>query len=127
MTRPVNGQKGQRLPKGGGKGKEKGSKAKVQTSAFTGTCFTCGKVGHRATDCRRVQLLEEEGEVAIESVMPALKEEEPWVMPVESGDVVNNEALITVGAPMRTSVLRPGQRSTRCSVHSVRNARWRDS
>ena len=94
-ARPADAQRGQRLPKGGRKGKAKG-KAKEQTTAFTGTCFTCGRVGHRAADCRRVQLLEEEGEVAVEGAMPALDEEEPWVMPVESGELTNDDALIMV-------------------------------
>eukprot|EP00972_Heterocapsa_arctica_P018708 2767359-Heterocapsa_arctica.AAC.1 len=77
-----------------------GTKAK----GFSGTCFACGKAGHRAVDCRRVLSIED-GDAApvIENVESA--NEEPWVMPVEPvRSAPGEEKLIMVDSGSYTHV-----------------------
>jgi hypothetical protein len=54
--------KGHEKGKGKGQGQEKG-KGKGKGKSFPGTCWTCGKDGHRAHDCKmKVQSVDDEAE-----------------------------------------------------------------
>eukprot|EP00972_Heterocapsa_arctica_P083899 12362230-Heterocapsa_arctica.AAC.1 len=56
---------------------------------FSGTCYSCGLLGHRATDCRRspVLTIDDERE-AVMTVWPVGKQEARDVLMIEDGVVV---------------------------------------
>ena len=74
--------------KGIGKGYDggpKGGKGGGKSYGYQGTCFKCGKVGHKAAECRQVAAVDEgDGETQVDSV---------WAMAVEVEEDAPDEKL----------------------------------
>jgi len=74
--------------KGIGKGYDggpKGGKGGGKSYGYQGTCFKCGKVGHKAAECRQVAAVDEgDGETQVDSV---------WAMAVEVEEDAPEEKL----------------------------------
>ncbi len=53
--------KGGGAAKGGGNGKGETDKGKGKGNGYQGTCWKCGKVGHKSAECRQIGTVDEEG------------------------------------------------------------------
>jgi hypothetical protein len=54
--------KGGGNPKGGGKGKGGADKGKGKGKGYQGTCWKCGRAGHKSAECRQIGSVDEEAE-----------------------------------------------------------------